>query len=154
MVWSLTADDLADLNDGTTWGWTGCGDLAAGQSICLSKGNPPMPAVLPNAIRGLQVPNTTVDGLVEDARDLPSLNPCPLNACYEEDGCATLTGWEWTEATDNEGAMASSNTDFFMKAGCVERTIVSAGGAKIQCDGQRLTGLILSRPRSRLLSRR
>lgn len=54
----------------------------------------------------------------------------------EEDGCATLTGWEWTEATDNEGAMASFNTDFFMKEGCVERAIVSAGGPKIQCDGQ------------------
>ncbi|KAL4999217.1 hypothetical protein BDV10DRAFT_184626 [Aspergillus recurvatus] len=54
----------------------------------------------------------------------------------EEDGCATLTGWDWNDATEDEYAKVWFNTDFFMKAGCVERAIVSAGGPKISCDGQ------------------
>lgn len=54
----------------------------------------------------------------------------------EEDGCATLTGWDWNEATEDEHAKVWFNTDFIMKEGCVERAIVSAGGPKISCDGQ------------------
>lgn len=54
----------------------------------------------------------------------------------EEDGCATLTGWDWNDATDDDDAYVWFNTDFFMKEGCVERAIVSAGGPKIKCDGQ------------------
>jgi hypothetical protein len=30
LTWSITADDLADFNDGTTWGWNGCDNLSAG----------------------------------------------------------------------------------------------------------------------------
>lgn len=54
----------------------------------------------------------------------------------EEDGYATLTGWDWNEATEDEYAYVYFNTDFFMKEGCVERAILSAGGPKISCEGQ------------------
>ncbi|KAM5500013.1 putative chitinase [Microsporum canis] len=51
----------------------------------------------------------------------------------EEDGCATLSGWVFKEATAEKGASASFNLDYFIKAGCVERAIVSAGGPKVEC---------------------
>lgn len=53
----------------------------------------------------------------------------------EEDGCATLTGWDWHEADSDSYAYVFFNLDFFIKAGCVERAIVSAGGPKISCKG-------------------
>lgn len=54
----------------------------------------------------------------------------------QEDGCGDLTGWEWTAATSSSEARAYFNIDFFIKAGCVERAIVSAGGPRISCKGQ------------------
>lgn len=53
-----------------------------------------------------------------------------------ENGCGALTGWEWHDATDTKGAFVYFNLPFWMKAGCVERAIASAGGPKIQCQGQ------------------
>ena len=54
----------------------------------------------------------------------------------QENGCGDITGWEWTDATSTEDAYVSFNIDFFIKAGCVERAIVSAGGPKISCQSQ------------------
>ncbi|KAA8642528.1 hypothetical protein EYZ11_007638 [Aspergillus tanneri] len=78
---SLTVDNLNKFNNGTTWGWNGCDNLGAGQNICLSLGNPPMPAVLPSSVCGPQVPGTEVDEPITDASKLAMLNPCPLNSC-------------------------------------------------------------------------
>lgn len=78
---SLTQKEIAKFNDGTTWGWNGCDNLGVGQNICLSPGDPPLPAVLPNAICGPQVPGASFNGPVTNSSDLASLNPCPLNSC-------------------------------------------------------------------------
>lgn len=116
LIWSITADDLADFNDGTTWGWNGCDNLSAGQNICLSKGNPPMPAVLPNALCGPQVPNTTFDGPIEDAQDLASLNPCPLNSCCNIWGQCGIDSTFCTESKGPTGNPGTSKPGIF---GCV-----------------------------------
>lgn len=50
----------------------------------------------------------------------------------EEGGCGALTGWEFGEHP--EGAEAWFNLPFFIKEGCVERAIKSAGGPKLACD--------------------
>ncbi|TEY86654.1 hypothetical protein BOTCAL_0004g00080 [Botryotinia calthae] len=57
----------------------------------------------------------------------------------QEDGCGDVTGWSYTDATSSETAYASWNIDFFIKDGCVERAIVSAGGPKISCTGHSLS---------------
>lgn len=116
LTWSMTADDIADFNGGTTWGWNGCDNLAAGQNICLSKGNPPMPAVLPNAICGPQVPNATVDGPIEDAQSLASLNPCPLNSCCNIWG---QCGIDSTFCTESKGPTGNPGTSKPGTSGCV-----------------------------------
>ncbi|KAK3330048.1 killer toxin alpha/beta [Apodospora peruviana] len=74
----LKVAELEGFNNGTTWGWNGCGNLMLGINICLSKGTPPMPAEMSNAVCGPTKPGTkkpTGDTKLED------LNPCPLNAC-------------------------------------------------------------------------
>jgi hypothetical protein len=116
LAWSITADDLADFNDGTTWGWNGCDNLSAGQNICLSKGNPPMPAVLPNALCGPQVPDTTFDGPIEDAQDLTSLNPCPLNSCCNIWGQCGIDSTFCTKSKGPTGNPGTSKEGIF---GCV-----------------------------------
>lgn len=47
-------DKIPTYND-NTWGWAGCKNLQKGQEICLSKGKPPFPAPLSNALCGPQV---------------------------------------------------------------------------------------------------
>ncbi|KAF9894255.1 hypothetical protein FE257_007757 [Aspergillus nanangensis] len=49
----ITKDKIEKLNK-DTWGWAGCDNLQANQRICLSEGEPPMPAPLPNAVCGPQ----------------------------------------------------------------------------------------------------
>ncbi|KAE8152020.1 chitinase [Aspergillus avenaceus] len=75
--YSLTQQDLEDFNK-NTWGWNGCRLLFKDALICLSKGAPPSPAPIANAVCGPQKPGSkpTTDG-----SDISALNPCPLNAC-------------------------------------------------------------------------
>lgn len=47
-------------------------------NICVSKGDPPMPSVLQNAVCGPQKAGTERP---DNWDDIESLNPCPLNAC-------------------------------------------------------------------------
>ena len=54
----------------------------------------------------------------------------------QEDGCGALTFWTWNDATSSDAAYAYFDLPFFIKAGCVERAIVSAGGPKLSCQGQ------------------
>ncbi|CAD6446912.1 f6d5cff8-cbfa-480f-9e27-745d368ed426 [Sclerotinia trifoliorum] len=54
---SITIDDIESFNR-HTWSWMGCADLQAGYNICLSTGDPPMPATVANAVCGPQVPGT------------------------------------------------------------------------------------------------
>ena len=53
----------------------------------------------------------------------------------EENGCGALTGWEFNNE-NSSGGEAWFNLPFFMKDGCVERAVKSAGGPKLGCDDQ------------------
>lgn len=61
----------------------------------------------------------------------------------QEDGCGTITGWSWKDATDTSDASVHFHIDFFIKSGCIERAIVSAGVPKISCAG----GGVVVKPR-------
>lgn len=85
----LTNEDIEKFNNGTTWGWTGCNGLMAGINMCLSKGDPPMPAPVENAVCGPTKPGSkppTGDTKLED------INPCPLNACCNIWGQCGISG--------------------------------------------------------------
>ncbi|ETS75025.1 hypothetical protein PFICI_13509 [Pestalotiopsis fici W106-1] len=76
--YSLSHDLLNEYNH-KTWGWNTCKHvLFKGTVMCLSKGRPPFPASLPDAICGPQKPNS-VDP--KDDSDISKMNPCPINAC-------------------------------------------------------------------------
>ncbi|KAL2811859.1 hypothetical protein BJX63DRAFT_443829 [Aspergillus granulosus] len=60
----------------------------------------------------------------------------------EEKGCGALTGWDWNERTSTHLSRAYFNLPVLMKAGCVERAIVSAGGPKLSCDYQGHTSIL------------
>ncbi|KAK8057967.1 glycoside hydrolase [Apiospora saccharicola] len=102
LPWTLSMQDVADLNDKKTWGWSGCGNLPVGLQICLSEA----PAELSNAVCGPQKPGTKFDGPVTDTEALAHLNPCPLNSCcniwgqcgIDESFCTVSTG-----PTENPG---------------------------------------------------
>jgi len=49
----ITTDNLEEFNK-NTWGWNGCELLWVGINICLSKGNPPMPA--PQEVKFMSMP--------------------------------------------------------------------------------------------------
>lgn len=75
----LTIAEIESFNN-DTWAWEGCDAdrFQARQYICLSKGDPPMPAEVANAVCGPQKPGTQQPA---SGVSLASLNPCPLNAC-------------------------------------------------------------------------
>lgn len=49
-------------------------------NICVSKGDPPMPSVMKNAVCGPQKAGTKRP---DNWDDIESLNPCPLNVCCD-----------------------------------------------------------------------
>lgn len=84
----LTVNQLDRFNNGTTWGWNGCGKLAAGIKMCLSKGDPPMPAWVPNAVCGPIKPGSRRPS---DGSSIQMMNQCPLNACCDIWGQCGIT---------------------------------------------------------------
>jgi len=83
---SLNVTQLQSFNK-NTWAFNGCSNLWVGTIICLSSGDPPMPAPVANTVCGPQVPGTTKP---PKGTDLSKLNPCPLNACCDVWGqCGT-----------------------------------------------------------------
>jgi hypothetical protein len=96
----LTPADLDKLNDKTTWGWSGCDQLGAQQTICLSQGTPPMPQPLDNAICGPLVPGSKHPSA---GSSLADLNPCPLNACCTQWGQCGITPEYCTPGTGPRG---------------------------------------------------
>ncbi|KAI0430580.1 hypothetical protein F5Y09DRAFT_307300 [Xylaria sp. FL1042] len=54
----------------------------------------------------------------------------------KEEGCGALTGWQWDGPTSKHYPRAHFNLPFFIKSGCVEQAIVSAGGPKLSCKKQ------------------
>jgi LysM repeat protein len=85
---SLTAAQVETFNDKTTWGWAGCTSLFAGTNICLSAGNAPLPAPVPNSLCGPLVPGSAAPA---SGQSVASLNPCPLNSCCDVWGQCGIT---------------------------------------------------------------
>ncbi|KAJ5945782.1 glycoside hydrolase [Penicillium verhagenii] len=117
-AYDLNSTEIESYNN-DTWGWMGCGDLLAGENICLSSGWPPMPAVISNAVCGPQVNGTAT---APHGTDLSTLNPCPLNACCDIWGqCGTTsdfctptnstTGAPGTAANNTNGCISNCGTD-------------------------------------------
>lgn len=116
VTYGITQDDLFDFNK-KTWGWDGCdnGNPKIGLRLCVSKGNPPMPAEVFNAECGPTVPGTKPPG---DDENLADLNPCPLDVCCNFWGhCGTTkdfcipsnssTGNPGTSAPGENGCIAN-----------------------------------------------
>ncbi|KAL6230234.1 hypothetical protein BDW75DRAFT_234560 [Aspergillus navahoensis] len=78
LTYGLTNTVLERFNNKTTWGWNGCRNLNYGINICLSNGDPPMPAPVANAVCG---PTKVGTERPTDGTPLQDLNPCPLNVC-------------------------------------------------------------------------
>ncbi|KAJ4861243.1 glycosyl hydrolases family 18 domain-containing protein [Trichoderma breve] len=122
LPWNLTPNDIEGFNNKITWGWRGCPNLTIGLKICLSKGSPPMPAPVSNAVCGPQKPGTVSPGPVTDASALAWLNPCPLNSCcnvWGQCGIDSLfcnkadgpTGNPGTAPPDSNGCISNCGTD-------------------------------------------
>ncbi|KAK6852141.1 class V chitinase [Apiospora arundinis] len=60
-----------------------------------------------------------------------------------ENGCGAATAWTWTSLTEDRKPIADFFLPLFIKQGCVERAIASAGGPKISCqyDGVSLSSV-------------
>ncbi|TQS33943.1 hypothetical protein Golomagni_05697, partial [Golovinomyces magnicellulatus] len=108
----ITVSDIEGFNK-NTWGWNGCKNVWAGTVICVSKGTPPMPAPMANAVCGPQVPGTKPPS---DKSKLAKLNPCPLKACCDvwgqcgttEDFCKdTSTGAPGTAKPGTNGCISN-----------------------------------------------
>jgi hypothetical protein len=78
-TYSITVDQIGTFNK-NTWGWMGCNDLQAGETMCLSTGAAPMPSYIQNSVCGPQVVGTPI---VAAGTNLSLLNQCPLNACCD-----------------------------------------------------------------------
>lgn len=111
--------EVIEKVNGDTWGWTGCSHLQPNQRICLSEGDPSMPASLPNAVCGPQVDDTKKP---TDGTKLKDLNPCPLNVCCNvwgqcgttEDFCIESpadTGAPGTSKPGENGCISNCGTD-------------------------------------------
>ncbi|KAL4767176.1 hypothetical protein BDW60DRAFT_220740 [Aspergillus nidulans var. acristatus] len=97
---NLTVDEIESFNT-ETWGWNGCDTLWVGTIMCLSTGDPPMPAPLDNAVCGLQVPGTEAP---TNRTALADLNPCLLNACCDIWGQYGITAEFCTESKSKSSA--------------------------------------------------
>jgi GH18 family chitinase len=112
----LTTKEIEGFNK-NTWGWNGCKLLFVETKICLSKGTPPFPAPIANAMCGPQKPGSTPP---KDGSDISDLNPCPLTACCNiwgqcgitKDFCVdTNTGAPGTAKAGTNGCISNCGTD-------------------------------------------
>ncbi|RAK99289.1 glycoside hydrolase family 18 protein [Aspergillus ibericus CBS 121593] len=102
-TYSITVDDINTFNK-DTWAWNGCTRLYPHNVICVSTGNPPMPASVSNAICGPQVPGTPTP---PSGKNISLLNECPLNACCDVWGqCGTTAGFCTNTGTGAPGTAA------------------------------------------------
>jgi GH18 family chitinase len=120
--YGLTRDELEDFNK-NTWGWNGCHPLYKDTVMCLSKGTPPFPAPIANAVCGPQKPGSKPP---TDGSDIAKLNPCPLNACCNiwgqcgitRDFCIdTNTGPPGTAAPNTYGCISNCGLDVVKGSG-------------------------------------
>ncbi|KAB5513032.1 chitinase [Coniochaeta sp. 2T2.1] len=107
----LEPTDLEDMNK-QTWGWAGCSALWVGVRMCLSKGTPPMPAPISNAVCGPQKPNTPTP---PKGTNISEMNPCPLNVCCNIWGqCGTTE--DFCVDTRGDGPPGTAKTGTY---GCI-----------------------------------
>lgn len=59
--------------------------------MCLSKGTPPMPAPISNAVCGPQKPGTITP---PKGTNISELNPCPLHVCCNIVSSYPCTTWK------------------------------------------------------------
>lgn len=114
--YGLTNEDIEGFNK-NTWGWNGCELLFTDTVMCLSKGSPPFPAPIANAVCGPQKPGSKPP---TDGSNIADLNPCPLNACCNiwgqcgitKDFCVdTNTGAPGTAKPGTFGCISNCGTD-------------------------------------------
>ncbi|KAK3947971.1 hypothetical protein QBC32DRAFT_246732, partial [Pseudoneurospora amorphoporcata] len=114
--YGLTNEDIEGFNK-NTWGWNGCELLFIDTIMCLSKGTPPFPAPIANAVCGPQKPGSKAP---TDGSKIANLNPCPLNACCNiwgqcgitKDFCVdTNTGAPGTAKPGTYGCISNCGTD-------------------------------------------
>ncbi|KXJ84788.1 hypothetical protein Micbo1qcDRAFT_226918 [Microdochium bolleyi] len=110
----IKVTDIEKWNSGKdrTWGWLGCGKVYAGTKICLSEGNPPMPAPMSNAVCG---PTSPKAERPTDGTALKDVLPCPLNACCNVWGQCGITQDFCVENTADSGNPGTSKS----QNGCV-----------------------------------
>ncbi|KAJ5815875.1 hypothetical protein N7447_008108 [Penicillium robsamsonii] len=116
---SITEADIETYN-ARSWGWLGCGHLLQGTSICISAGEPMMPAALSNAVCGPRVPGT---GRPTNWSGLGSLNPCPANQCCSSFGYCGSGPDYCTSAAHTNGTNRTEGTT-------LKKTLTSTGAAK------------------------
>ncbi|KAF2003786.1 glycoside hydrolase family 18 protein [Amniculicola lignicola CBS 123094] len=110
----LAVADLTDFNK-NTWGWNGCKPEVFYPDflMCVSKGTPPMPAIVPNAVCGPMMPGTVQP---PTGTNISMLNPCPLNVCCNIWGQCGLTDDFCVVSKSETGAPGTSAPG---KNGCV-----------------------------------
>ena len=110
-AFGIDTQHIEDSNK-LTFGFAGCPRLQKGQVICLSKGDPPMPAQDPTTVCGPWVVGTQRPA---NYSDVGKLNPCPLNACCDVWGqCGTTAEFCTRSEVDGHPGTAEPNTN-----GCV-----------------------------------
>lgn len=80
--------------------------------MCLSKGDPPMPAPVANAVCGPQKPNTPTP---PRGTNISQLNPCPLNVCCNIWGQCGMTD-DFCTDTRGDGAPGTAKKGTY---GCI-----------------------------------
>jgi hypothetical protein len=102
----LEPEDLEEFNK-NTWGWNGCDPQKFYRDflMCVSKGIPPMPATIPNAMCGPMMPDTIKP---PSRTNISELNPCPLNVCCNIWGQCGTTDDYCTVSESKSGAPGTS----------------------------------------------
>ncbi|CAK7206937.1 hypothetical protein SEUCBS139899_009744 [Sporothrix eucalyptigena] len=108
----LSVDEINRFN-ARTWGFNGCNNGLYYQAIiCLSDGDPPMPAPVDGAQCGPIKPGTPRQAANVD---LNTVNPCPINACCDIWGsCGTTAEYCTDTHISSAPGSAAPNT-----AGCI-----------------------------------
>ncbi|KAJ5519980.1 Peptidoglycan-binding Lysin subgroup [Penicillium fimorum] len=132
--YKVTTANIETWNTNTT-AWYGCSDLQDGGQVCISKGEPPMPVAISNAVCGPQVPGT---GRPRMSFMIPTLNPCPAGQCCSRKGqCGTGADFCGSgtlavpagSANDDASAPANRNAYEAAKKGASKAKAVSASDA-------------------------
>ncbi|KAK5652624.1 hypothetical protein OQA88_10217 [Cercophora sp. LCS_1] len=104
----LEQGDIEKFNQKKTWGFTKCQEMKEDMIICVSDGDAPMPAIIPNANCGPQKLGTTRP---TNGTKLADLNPCPLNVCCNIWGqCGTTKDFCIDTSVDGAPGTAEKGT--------------------------------------------